>query len=116
MPTTPTKPEWGRCWVNATREAPRIVWGVLTDAQVDVLYLACVVGMSTRQIAAEYRRSQPVIVKHLRRARERLSQAGLYAPPVPRLAPHEGGVCCPGCPHPKVPCELCIESLMRQHP
>jgi hypothetical protein len=114
QPGSVAAPRWGRCWVDATREAPRVAWGVLSDQQTDSLFLHCIRGVSQTEIARRYGVTQSTVCGHVRHALERLSAAPMPAPDDDPSASRASRVSCCGCPHPGVPCRRCLEVVMRQ--
>jgi hypothetical protein len=108
---TATPSTWGRYRTDATRELPEVEWHVLTDPQVDSLYLT-LRGVSQRGVALMYQVSQPAVAKHLRKARERLSTTlpleSDRQPVSPRL--------CAECDTPALPCRRCPEQTMSAAP
>lgn len=120
-PTTTPRTPWGSCRSDATRLHPRLAWHLLTDAQVDCLYLAdrsfCRIVFTQRQVAARFGVATSTVNEHLRAARRRLQAAGKAAALAPDNEIATGSrVACASCDTPWMTCTECIERTFFQPP
>ncbi|HUU33858.1 MAG TPA: sigma-70 region 4 domain-containing protein [Vicinamibacterales bacterium] len=120
-----TRPAWGDCRANLSACVGTIDWRILTPAQAAAFYLHHYASptMSVHEIARRHEVAEQTVTVHLKRARGRLVDeygregielAGMLKRVTDPADDMTDRLPCRKCDTPALPCDYCVERLMRR--